>query len=70
MCSDDRRAATAALSAHSIAEALSMFRGTVAGLATEEWPKDRGAELRRFAVALLERHLERRLASARALARA
>jgi DNA repair protein RecO (recombination protein O) len=47
-----------------------MFRGTVAGLAQEDWPKGRGAELRRFAIETLERHLERRLQSARALARA
>jgi DNA repair protein RecO (recombination protein O) len=47
-----------------------MFRGTVAGLAMEDWPKARSSELRRFAIETLERHLERRLASARALARA
>jgi DNA repair protein RecO (recombination protein O) len=39
----------------------------VKGLAQEEWPKTRAADLRRFAVATLERHLERRLVSARAL---
>jgi DNA repair protein RecO (recombination protein O) len=38
-------------------------------LAAEDWPKTRGADLRRFAVETLERHLERRLVSARALAR-
>ncbi len=69
-CADDRRPGSAALSAVGVAEALRMFRGTVAGLAEEDWPKARGAELRRFAVETLERHLERRLASARALARA
>jgi DNA repair protein RecO (recombination protein O) len=39
----------------------------VAGLAAEEWPQERGVALRRFAVETLERHLERRLVSARAL---
>ena len=69
-CYDDRRPGSVLLSAASIAEAARMFRGTVAGLATEEWPKSRGAELRRFAIETLERHLERRIQSARALARA
>jgi DNA repair protein RecO (recombination protein O) len=41
----------------------------VKGLAQEDWPKTRAADLRRFAVETLERHLERRLASARALGR-
>jgi DNA repair protein RecO (recombination protein O) len=59
-----------ALGAESVAEAVRMFRGTVAGLAAEEWPKARGAELRRFAIETLERHLERRIVSARALYRA
>ncbi len=47
-----------------------MFRGRVGELAGEEWPRGRASELRRFAVETLERHLERRLASARALGRA
>ena len=70
MCEDDRRPGSHALAAGEVAEAARMFRGTVAGLAEEEWPRARGLELRRFAVVLLERHLERRLASARALGRA
>lgn len=71
-CGDDRRGGSVALPAASVAEAQRMFRGTVGELAKEEWAKDfkeRGAELRRFAVETLERHLERRLASARALGR-
>jgi len=39
----------------------------VKGLAEEEWPRARAAELRRFAIEVLERHLEVRLRSARAL---
>src|ERR1700678_2159002 len=69
-CSDDRRSGSVALSAESVADAQRIFRGTVKGLAAEEWPKARGADLRRFAMETLERHLERRLVSARALARA
>jgi DNA repair protein RecO (recombination protein O) len=69
-CADDRRPGSVGLGAASVADALRMFRGTVAGLAAEEWPKARGAELRRFAIETLERHLERRIVSARALQRA
>ena len=67
MCEDDRRPGSVVLGAEAVATALRIFRGTVKGLAEEEWPKDRAAELRRFAIELLERHLEGRLASARAL---
>jgi DNA repair protein RecO (recombination protein O) len=66
-CSDDRRGGSVALSAGAVGEAVRIFRGTVQGLAAEEWPKERAADLRRFAVETLERHLERRLMSARAL---
>ncbi len=66
-CEDDRRSGSVALSAEAVGEAGRIFRGTVRGLAAEAWPKERAAELRRFAVETLERHLERRLMSARAL---
>ena len=69
-CADDRRPGSVVLQASEVAEAVRMFRGTVATLAEEAWPKTRGGDLRRFAVETLERHLERRIASARALARA
>jgi DNA repair protein RecO (recombination protein O) len=46
-----------------------MFRGPVKALGEEEWPKARAEDLRRFAIEVLERHLEGRLMSARALAR-
>ncbi len=69
-CADDRRPGSVALPAESVLDAVRMFRGTVAELAEEPWPKERGIALRRFAIETLERHLERRLNSARALARA
>jgi DNA repair protein RecO (recombination protein O) len=72
-CEDDRRGGrggSVGLSAASVEEARRVFRGTVGELGKEEWPKERGVELRRFAVETLERHLERRLVSARALGRA
>jgi DNA repair protein RecO (recombination protein O) len=66
-CEDDRRAGSLVLSAESAEEARRMFQAPVAELAKEEWPRGRAADLRRFAVGLLERHLERRLRSAVAL---
>ncbi len=68
-CSDDRKNGSVGLSAASVSEAHRIFRGTVGELAKEEWPRGRGSDLRRFAVETLERHLERRLVSARALGR-
>jgi DNA repair protein RecO (recombination protein O) len=68
-CGDDRRPGSVALSAESAALAERIFRTPLGVLATEEFPRGRAADLRRFAFDLLERHLERRLASARTLAR-
>jgi DNA repair protein RecO (recombination protein O) len=71
-CEDDRRGGSVGLSAEAVAEAGRMFRGTVGALAAEALDSDgKGyrAELQRFAVEMLERGLERRLMSARALGR-
>jgi DNA repair protein RecO (recombination protein O) len=66
-CYDDRRPNSRALSAASVAESHRIFRTPLADLLTEPWPPTRSADLRAFAIALLERHLERRLRSATAL---
>src|ERR1017187_4314412 len=66
-CAEDRKGGSMALAAESVALAGRMFRGTVKGLAEEDWPRARAADLRRFAIEVLERHLKGRLASARAL---
>jgi DNA repair protein RecO (recombination protein O) len=58
-----------ALSADSWQLALRMLKAPAAAFADEPWPRRRGQDLRRFAVDVLERHLERRLRSAEALAR-
>ncbi len=68
-CADDRGAGSQALSADSVAESYAMFRSPLSTLAEEEWPRERSADLRAFALAVLERHLEKRLMSARAMAR-
>ena len=58
-----------ALSAESVSIAARIFRGTVRDLAREQWPAQPLANLQRFAVDTLERHLERKLVSARTLSR-
>jgi DNA repair protein RecO (recombination protein O) len=66
-CYDDRRPGSRALSAESVAESYRVARTSLAELAGEEWPEKRAADLRAFAVGVLERHLERRLRSAAVL---
>jgi DNA repair protein RecO (recombination protein O) len=81
-CSEDRRPNSRALSAASVAESHRIARTPLADLLTEPgspagvsfarrggepWPPTRSADLRAFAIATLERHLERRLRSATAL---
>lgn len=72
-CADSRRAdpyaGSTRLSAQAVQAARGIFTGTLRDLAAEPWPATRHADLRRFAIELLERHLEHRLASARALNR-
>jgi len=57
------------LSADSWQLAQRMLRAPVASFAAELWPRRRGQDLRRFTLQSLERHLERKLKSAEALAR-
>lgn len=66
-CADDNRTESIAVSADSVTEVRRIFRAPVAELSVEDWPKERAADLRRFAMELLERHLEGRLRSAMAL---
>jgi len=57
------------LSADSWQLAQRMLRAPVSTFAGELWPRKRGQDLRRFTLQTLERHLERKLKSAEALAR-
>jgi DNA repair protein RecO (recombination protein O) len=66
-CADDRRAQSRVLSAGSVQESYRIARTGLPELLAEEWPQARAADLRGFAVGVLERHLERRLRSAAAL---
>jgi DNA repair protein RecO (recombination protein O) len=68
-CADDRRPGSVALSAESAALAERIFRSPLSTIVAEDPPRGHGADLRRFAFDSLERHLERRLISARTLGR-
>ncbi|MFP5210197.1 MAG: DNA repair protein RecO [Acidobacteriota bacterium] len=57
------------LSADSWNLAQRMLRAPVSAFAAEPWPRRRAQDLRRFTLQSLERHLERKLRSAEALAR-
>ena len=69
MCEDDRGGDSHSLGVTEVEEVRRSFRGTVAELAAEEWPRERVAGLLGFGMGLLERNLQRRLRSASALMR-
>jgi DNA repair protein RecO (recombination protein O) len=68
-CAQHRRPGSLILSVESQALAARILRVPVPALAAEAWPRQRGADLRRFAIQALERHIDRRLTSAIALHR-
>lgn len=67
ICMQHRKAASRKISAESLALARRIFQSPIAALAGQEWPSNRAADLRRFAIQALERHLEKKLHAAAAL---
>ncbi len=63
MCAAHKRLASREISAESRAIAAQMFRAPVESLRSAPWPKERGADLRRFLAQTMERHLEKKLAT-------
>jgi DNA repair protein RecO (recombination protein O) len=68
-CDVHSNGTASALSADSWQLAQRMLRSPASAFAAEPWPRRRGQDLRRFTLQTLERHLERKLRSAEALAR-
>jgi DNA repair protein RecO (recombination protein O) len=68
-CSLHRTAYATTLCADSWQIAQRMLRAPVAAFTAEPWTRRRAQDLRRFTLQTLERHLERKLRSAEALAR-
>lgn len=64
MCAEDKRMASSELSSESRVLAGQMFRAPVDALLGEPWPKAQGADLRRFAIQILQRHIEKKLVTA------
>ncbi len=69
MCADDKRLASSALTAESRQIAAQMFRLPVEKFGSETWSKERGSDLRKFLVQIVERHIEKKLVTAAMLDR-
>ena len=64
MCPDDKRLASSEISAESRTLAAQMFRAPVESFAGKAWPKSQGADLRKFLIQILQRHIEKKLVTA------
>lgn len=60
-CARDKRLASAEISAEARAVAAGMLRAPVEAFAERPWPRPWGADLRRFTVQRIERHIEKKL---------
>lgn len=69
MCIDDKRLASSEMSPDSRALAARMFRAPVGSLAGAAWAKTQGADLRKFLIQILQRHIEKKLVTAGMLER-
>jgi DNA repair protein RecO (recombination protein O) len=64
ICVDDKRLASSELSIESRKIATQMLRSRVSEFAVIAWPKAVGADLRKFLLQILERHIEKKLVTA------
>jgi DNA repair protein RecO (recombination protein O) len=64
MCSEDKRLASSEISSESRTLAAQMFRAPVESFAENPWPKAQAADLRRFLIQILQRHIEKKLVTA------
>jgi DNA repair protein RecO (recombination protein O) len=69
MCLDDKRLASSEMSPESRALAAQMSRSPVSAFGDDAWPKARAADLRKFLLQTLERHIEKKLVTAGMLER-
>lgn len=68
-CSDDKRLASSEMSAESRKIAAQMLRSRVSDFAMIDWPKAVCADLRKFLIQTLQRHIEKKLVTAGMLER-
>jgi DNA repair protein RecO (recombination protein O) len=64
MCPDDKRLASSEISSESRTLAALMFRAPVETFAGSPWPKSQAADLRKFLMQTLQRHIEKKLVTA------
>jgi DNA repair protein RecO (recombination protein O) len=64
VCADDKRVASSELSVESRKIAAQMLRSRVSDFAAIDWPKAVCADLRKFLLQILERHIEKKLVTA------
>jgi DNA repair protein RecO (recombination protein O) len=64
MCADDKRLASSEISVESRTLAAQMFRASVESFAATPWPKAKAADLRKFLLQSLQRHIEKKLVTA------
>ena len=64
MCPEDKRLASSEISSESRVLAAQMFRAPVESFGGKPWPKAQGADLRKFLIQILQRHLEKKLVTA------
>jgi DNA repair protein RecO (recombination protein O) len=64
VCADDKRVASSELSSESRKIAAQMLRSHVSDFAEIDWPKAVCADLRKFLLQILERHIEKKLVTA------
>jgi DNA repair protein RecO (recombination protein O) len=64
MCPEDKRLASSEISSESRALAAKMFRAPVESFVEMPWPKSRAADLRKFLIQILQRHIEKKLVTA------
>ena len=64
MCPDDKRLASSEISSDSRILAAGMFRAPAESFVDLPWPKSQGADLRKFLIQILQRHLEKKLVTA------
>jgi len=64
MCADDKRLASSEISSESRALAAQIFRAPVESFVGLPWPKSQAADLRKFLIQILQRHIEKKLTTA------
>jgi len=64
MCPDDKRLASSEISSDSRALAAQMFRAPVESFVGTPWPKSQAADLRKFLIQILQRHIEKKFVTA------